>query len=128
MQPIFLIPLNLHNLDFFDRLGSVLGDIFETEVHTRPGREMPAHAYHRRRDQYNSPAVLEALIPVLESETGGGGGAGVSVLFFERTVKEAVHEIGHLKGLSHCPDSGCVMHFSNSLRDSETGAGFESRC
>ncbi len=36
-----------------------------------------------------------------------------------RAVKEAVHETGHLYGLSHCPDTSCVMHFSNSLLDTD---------
>ena len=43
-----------------------------------------------------------------------------AALFFSRAVKEAVHEIGHLKGLGHCPDSRCVMHFSNSLQETDT--------
>ncbi|WP_457569051.1 archaemetzincin family Zn-dependent metalloprotease [Desulfurobacterium sp.] len=34
-----------------------------------------------------------------------------------RTLKEAVHEIGHLLGLPHCPDKRCVMSFSNSIMD-----------
>jgi archaemetzincin len=40
-------------------------------------------------------------------------------LFFERTLKEAVHEIGHLLNLGHCSDPRCVMHFSNSLADTD---------
>jgi archaemetzincin len=40
-------------------------------------------------------------------------------LFRERTVKEAVHELGHTYGLKHCPHPTCVMHFSNSLRDTD---------
>lgn len=34
----------------------------------------------------------------------------------ERAVKEAVHELGHLYHLGHCPDPDCVMHFCTSLR------------
>jgi archaemetzincin len=50
-------------------------------------------------------------------------------LFRERTVKEAVHELGHTLGLSHCPDPRCVMHFSNSLTDTDNkGGGFCTRC
>lgn len=40
-------------------------------------------------------------------------------LFYERTVKEAVHELGHCFGLRHCSDPKCVMHFSNSLQDTD---------
>jgi archaemetzincin len=36
-----------------------------------------------------------------------------------RTLIEAVHEVGHLLGLDHCPQSDCVMHFSNSLADTD---------
>jgi len=36
-----------------------------------------------------------------------------------RMVKEAVHELGHTFGLGHCADPSCVMHFSNSIRDTD---------
>jgi len=50
-------------------------------------------------------------------------------LFMERAVKEAVHELGHVYGLAHCPDTECVMHFSNSLMDTDRkSSSFCSRC
>jgi len=50
-------------------------------------------------------------------------------LFRERTIKEAVHELGHTYGLRHCPDRRCVMHFSNSLHDTDVKhVGFCRRC
>ncbi len=39
------------------------------------------------------------------------------VLQFNRLVKEAIHELGHTFGLIHCPNTGCVMNFSNSVSD-----------
>lgn len=50
-------------------------------------------------------------------------------IFIERAIKEAVHELGHTYGLGHCRDVKCVMHFSNSLRDTDIkGKDFCQRC
>ncbi|MEM4717889.1 MAG: archaemetzincin family Zn-dependent metalloprotease, partial [Desulfurococcaceae archaeon] len=35
-------------------------------------------------------------------------------LYYERLVKETLHELGHLLGLEHCVNN-CVMRFSNSI-------------
>jgi archaemetzincin len=50
-------------------------------------------------------------------------------LFLERATKEIVHELGHTFGLGHCPNNKCVMHFSNSLADTDLKeAHFCSKC
>jgi archaemetzincin len=50
-------------------------------------------------------------------------------LFLQRAIKELVHELGHLFGLGHCSNSKCVMHFSNSLADTDfKEARFCYRC
>jgi archaemetzincin len=38
-------------------------------------------------------------------------------LLIDRAVKEAIHEIGHTLKLDHCPNSKCVMNFSNTIFD-----------
>ena len=50
-------------------------------------------------------------------------------VFIDRAKKEAVHELGHVFRLEHCPDAECVMHFSNSLLDTDRkSSSFCSRC
>jgi archaemetzincin len=44
---------------------------------------------------------------------------GDTALLIDRAQKEAVHELGHTFGLGHCQDGVCVMHFSNSLIDTD---------
>lgn len=52
-----------------------------------------------------------------------------TTLYHERVVKEAVHELGHTFGLPHCPDAQCVMHFSNTLSDTDVkGKQFCAHC
>ena len=40
-------------------------------------------------------------------------------LYLSRVLKEVVHELGHTFGLRHCRDAKCVMHFSNTLMDTD---------
>jgi archaemetzincin len=40
-------------------------------------------------------------------------------LLFQRTLKEAVHDLGHAIGLKHCFNPRCAMYFSNSIYDTD---------
>jgi archaemetzincin len=40
-------------------------------------------------------------------------------LLFQRTLKEAVHDIGHALGLKHCYNARCAMYFSGSIFDTD---------
>jgi archaemetzincin len=40
-------------------------------------------------------------------------------LLFQRTLKEAVHDLGHAFGLKHCYNARCAMYFSNSIYDTD---------
>jgi archaemetzincin len=57
------------------------------------------------------------------------GTANDEALSLERVTKEIVHELGHTFGLKHCPNPKCVMHFSNSLADTDVKeVHFCSKC
>jgi len=40
-------------------------------------------------------------------------------LFVERSIKEAIHEVGHTLGQGHCRNPACIMFFSNSILDTD---------
>ncbi|HVA34142.1 MAG TPA: archaemetzincin family Zn-dependent metalloprotease [Candidatus Baltobacteraceae bacterium] len=40
-------------------------------------------------------------------------------LLFQRTLKEAVHELGHAFGLKHCYNARCAMYNSNSIFETD---------
>ena len=37
--------------------------------------------------------------------------------FYQRVVKEAVHELGHTFNLRHCQDHYCIMHYCRCIKD-----------
>ncbi|MFB6469704.1 MAG: archaemetzincin family Zn-dependent metalloprotease [Vulcanisaeta sp. AZ3] len=50
-------------------------------------------------------------------------------LYIERILKEVLHELGHTFGLDHCNDPKCVMHFSNTILDTDRkGPAFCPKC
>ncbi len=38
---------------------------------------------------------------------------------FQRTLKECVHELGHVLGLKHCFNARCAMYYSNSIFETD---------
>jgi archaemetzincin len=68
-------------------------------------------------EAYRGGRVAAIYLPRLRQEFYGL--EPNKLIFYERIIKEAIHELGHLFGLSHCNNRLCVMHFSNSLYDTD---------
>ena len=154
---IYLVPIGPVDEDVLSVVGEGLATALGREWDVTDPLPHPAYAYHKRRQQYLSDAILSQLrqmaLPaarllglvdldlytpglnfVFGQASMGGREALIALprlrqsfydlpddkaLFHERAVKEAVHELGHTYGLAHCPDATCVMHFSNSLPDTD---------
>ena len=58
-----------------------------------------------------------ALISLFRLGRNPDGSSVLPPLFYERAAKIALHELGHLFNLFHCPEETCLMHFSGDLED-----------
>ena len=154
---IYLVPIGPVDEDVLSVVGEGLATALGRELDVSDPLPHPAYAYHQRRQQYLSDAILsqlrqmvlpaerllglvdldlytpglnfvfgqasmggrEALIALPRLQQSFYGLPDDEALFHERAIKEAVHELGHTYGLAHCPDATCVMHFSNSLPDTD---------
>lgn len=74
-----------------------------------PGKAALISLWRLRPEFYNAPSNFE--------------------LFVDRGTKEAVHELGHTFGLTHCSNPFCVMYFSNSIFETDRKKGvFCNKC
>lgn len=122
-----IIPL-LQDLDF-------ALDIEKRQYHSTPILEILASKAPPRTVKILGIAQVDLFIPILtyvygEAQLGGKAciistyrlkeglsPLGSTVLYYQRVVKEAIHELGHTFKLRHCRDQACIMHYCRSTRD-----------
>jgi archaemetzincin len=123
-------------------------DFLPTKITVLEEVQIPEKSYNAQREQYESLHFLnlarrqsgdrvlgvtevdlfaEPLNFVFGQAEISGKAAVISLarlkgekkLYHSRTVKEAVHELGHTFGLKHCDSESCVMKFSNCLAETD---------
>jgi len=60
-----------------------------------------------------------AVISVFRLREEFHGRPADTMVLLSRVEKEAIHEVGHMLGLTHCLDRNCVMYPSNSLAQTD---------
>ncbi|MDF2956869.1 MAG: putative Zn-dependent protease [Candidatus Alkanophagales archaeon MCA70_species_1] len=122
-------------------VGIALERTYGIEVREALEREPPREAFNARRRQFDASALLNILAregrrPFLWILSPDIYVKGMNFVFgvalfgigavlsthrlhsLDLVRKEAIHEIGHVLGLSHC-ENECVMQFSNSVAEAE---------
>ena len=68
-----------------------------------------------------------ALVSLFRLGKNPEGSSPPASLLYERAVKVALHELGHLFELLHCEHKRCLMHFSGSIEELDKQAPYLCR-
>ncbi|MCF8262243.1 MAG: archaemetzincin family Zn-dependent metalloprotease [Melioribacteraceae bacterium] len=87
---------------------------------------VPVFTYIFGEAQFNGKHAIVSLCRLHEEFYTGKTN---QKLFFERTLKEVLHELGHTFNLKHCHDWDCLMHTSGGIEEVDIkGSGFCVEC
>jgi archaemetzincin len=137
------------SLNFFSVVEDVVKKYLNQSSHDAGAFRLPPNAYNPLRQQYDAMSILAYIADRKSTDVDLGIGLvavdiyshGTNFIFGladplkrtaivslyhlagekmkERTSKEVIHEIGHLVGLRHCANQECIMHFSNTINDTD---------
>jgi len=144
MPLVTIVPFENIEKEVIDRVKDAIINTFNSRVNVYPRKLNLPHHLRKRNGQLNAEDFLPVInklvedygvgivdhdlfVPGLNFVFGVAFGKNCVIAlarlkgdrFLERVRKEAIHELGHCFGLSHCAKAECVMHFSNSLVDTD---------
>lgn len=107
--------LSQHTADDTKLLGVADVDLF-----------MPPLSFVFGEAQFDNPASIISICRLRQEFYGLPEDAD---LLYQRSEKEAIHELGHCFGLIHCRDYRCVMYLSYAVEDIDLKANsFCDKC
>ena len=136
-------------IDFFSSIKDIVEKKIDHTVRRADSFDIPEYAYDTMRKQYHALKLMEAIAARHRPDSGFNLCLVKDDIFIDRMnfvfgladpriktavvssfrlngtrlidrlTKEILHELGHLMGLGHCRDLRCVMHFSNTLSDTD---------
>ena len=93
-------------------LGRIPSDALKVLAVTEKDLFIPMLSFVFGQAQVNGRAAVISLARLRQEFYGLSPNRA---LFLARSMKEAVHEMGHTFGLTHCMDSTCPMSLSNTI-------------
>ena len=111
-------------LEAVEALSAKPGEVIVGLTHTDIGHPVFAYFFGRaRRDGHALVVSLARLAPEFY------GLPPDDELLVRRGCLEILHEVGHLAGLLHCDDHGCIMRFAPTVETIDTrGTWFCAQC
>jgi archaemetzincin len=86
----------------------------------------PIFTHHFGRARHGGHALLVSLARLTPAFYGLPDDRG---LMLRRAALELLHELGHVAGLGHCDDYGCIMRFAPTVEDIDNrGTTFCESC
>lgn len=74
-------------------------------------------------------STRSAIISLTRLRPEGASTESKRELLFKRLMSEAIHQVGMIRGLAHCPNNRCVMFFSATVQDTDKkGMAFCANC
>lgn len=102
---------NSRDRQYFRTLGILDVDVYSSGLNFVFGIATPPHNELTRKFGVSLISITRLKEEFYDHQNN-------EVLFQERVLKEALHEIGHTFGLKHC-ENKCIMRFSNYLGETD---------
>ena len=102
-------------LDIFSLAQNVIKDSFSLVAQDQGHITLPKNAHNPLRQQYSAAVILDDIASKKDKEIE----YKLCLVNVDIYVQNMNFIFGHLFGLVHCTNNKCIMHFSNTVKDTD---------